>query len=72
VQSIKLPALVIWGLRDGMLPKSTPKRILKDLPHASFSPMPGSGHTPMRDDPEGFAGRVIDFMTASPDPRPAI
>ncbi|HUF09708.1 MAG TPA: alpha/beta hydrolase [Rhodothermales bacterium] len=63
VRSIKLPVLLIWGLKDRMLPRGTPKRVLRDLPQTKFVPIPGSGHTPMRDDPEGFSGHVIEFVS---------
>jgi pimeloyl-ACP methyl ester carboxylesterase len=62
VREIKQPVLLIWGLHDRMFPRGTPERILRDLPHASYAPMPRCGHSPMRDDPQGFADRVLDFI----------
>ena len=68
VRGIKLPVLLIWGLKDRMLPRGTPKRVLRDLPQTKFVPMPGSGHTPMRDDPERFSGHVIEFVSNQSGP----
>jgi len=62
VRAIRIPVQLIWGLKDRMLPRSTPKRILRDLPHAQYDPMPSSGHTPMRDEPEIFSRHLIDFI----------
>jgi pimeloyl-ACP methyl ester carboxylesterase len=62
VRGITLPVLLVWGLRDRMLPRGTPKRVLHDLPHAQYVPLPDSGHTPMRDEPGAFARHVVRFM----------
>ena len=66
VRGIKLPVLLIWGLKDRMLPRGTPKRVIRDLPQTKFVPMPESGHTPMRDDPERFAAHVLEFVSNEP------
>jgi pimeloyl-ACP methyl ester carboxylesterase len=68
VRSIKLPVLLIWGLKDRMLPRGTPKRVLRDLPQTKIILMPESGHTPMRDDPERFAGHVLEFVSNQSGP----
>jgi pimeloyl-ACP methyl ester carboxylesterase len=62
VQSIRLPTAVIWGLKDRMIPAGTPRRIQRDIPHAKVIEMPDSGHSPMYNEPERFAGHVADFM----------
>lgn len=62
IRKISVPTLVIWGLKDRMLPRGTAKRVLRDIPHADFEPLPDSGHTPMRDEPERFAELVSAFI----------
>lgn len=62
IRAIRSPVQLIWGEKDRMLPRSTPRRILRDLPHAEYVRMPDSGHAPMRDQPERFSRHVIDFI----------
>ncbi len=62
VRSIEMPTLVIWGRRDRMIPRRTPARISRDIPHALLVEMEESGHTPMHDDPAGFSRHVVSFL----------
>jgi len=62
VRAIQIPTLLVWGLKDRLLPKSTPRRVLRDIPHARFVAMPESGHTPFRDQPKLFAENVLQFV----------
>jgi len=62
VRAIQIPTLLIWGRKDRLLPKSTPRRVLRDIPHAKLVSMPGSGHAPFRDEPGLFAETVLRFV----------
>jgi pimeloyl-ACP methyl ester carboxylesterase len=56
-----LPALVLWGEGDGYLPVSYAE-VQKEFFQAQVHRLPGCGHWPMIDDPEGFAGLLVPFL----------
>ena len=60
-----VPALLVWGDADPILPPSTVGRILRDLPHADVGRLAGAGHAPMKDQPERFAEAVAAFLSTS-------
>ena len=62
LRRLTLPVLLIWGEDDPILPRSTVRRLLRDLPHTDVRRIPDAGHAPMKDQPERFAEAVSAFL----------
>lgn len=59
---ITAPTLVVWGADDPVLPVRTARRVLRDIPHAALSVIPGAGHAPMKDRPAALVETVVSFL----------
>ena len=57
-----VPALVVWGEDDPILPRSTALRVLRDLRSARLVTIPNAGHAPMKDDPDRTAEAILRFV----------
>jgi pimeloyl-ACP methyl ester carboxylesterase len=53
---LRVPVTIGWGTRDRLLIPRQAERARAMLPRARHVPLPGCGHIPMSDDPEGVAG----------------
>lgn len=60
------PVTVAWGTRDRLLIPRQARRAQAALPRARHVPLPGCGHVPMSDDPQGVAALLL---AASADER---
>ena len=58
------PALVVWGAQDPFIPVAQAERQRQTFPRAEVVILPGSGHWPYADDPEGVAAVVVPFLRA--------
>jgi pimeloyl-ACP methyl ester carboxylesterase len=54
-EEIEVPVTIGWGTRDRILIPRQAERARAALPRARHLPLPGCGHVPMSDDPEGVA-----------------
>jgi len=54
-----VPVTIGWGTRDRLLIPRQAERARAALPRARHVPLPGCGHIPMSDDPEGVAALVL-------------
>jgi pimeloyl-ACP methyl ester carboxylesterase len=54
-----VPVTIGWGTRDRLLVPRQAERARVALPHARHVPLPGCGHIPMSDDPEGVAALLL-------------
>ncbi len=57
-----LPTLIIWGDRDPLIPVHQGVRCHELITDSRLELFPGSGHYPYLDDPERFAGILLDFI----------
>ena len=57
-----IPALVVWGTRDRMIPARHATLAEKSLPGCRVELFEGAGHFPHLDEPERFAELVSEFM----------
>jgi len=48
---IKVPTLLLWGEKDGVIPIGNAATFLRDLPQASLVRLPNLGHVPFEEDP---------------------
>ena len=65
---IEAPTLLLWGERDGMIPISNADDYLQHLPNATLVRLPGLGHLPFEEDPEGSLPPVESFLSAVNSP----
>jgi pimeloyl-ACP methyl ester carboxylesterase len=56
---LRAPVTVGWGTRDRLLIPRQAERARALLPQARHVPLPGCGHIPMSDDPDGVAALLL-------------
>jgi len=59
---IKVPTLVLWGDRDGVVKPDYGRAYAELIPGARFELIDGAGHHPELEQPERFAERVTAFL----------
>ncbi len=62
IAALKVPALIVWGEQDLLLPISLGQELHAALPHATFVAVPGCGHRPMLAHPQLLSTIVMDFL----------
>jgi 3-oxoadipate enol-lactonase len=62
VESLRVPALVIWGSRDEITPRELSEELARKLPLARFHIIRGAGHVAMVDARDEFNKTVADFI----------
>lgn len=62
--SLKLPVLVMWGERDGLIPLSSGKLMASLIPGAALIVYPGIGHIPMEEAAQRSAGDLAAWLAA--------
>ncbi len=61
---LRLPTLVIAGDRDGATPPDLVRELAELIPGARFELMRGTGHLPCVEDPNTYAGHLVDFLAS--------
>ncbi|MEV6212448.1 alpha/beta hydrolase [Kitasatospora sp. NPDC051914] len=67
LDGITAPALVVWGDRDGILPRADQERLAAALPHSELLVHEGSGHVVYWEDPARTAADLAAFVSACGD-----
>lgn len=62
VEDIRVPALVIHGREDAIVPHKNGEVLARRLPGAQFVSLPGVGHLPYLEDVEGFTRLAREFL----------
>ena len=66
--ALHMPALVLWGEDDALVPASVGRILADALPHAHFHTLPGCGHLPTLEQPQQatvlFAGFLQDELAS--------
>ncbi|GAC1421999.1 MAG: alpha/beta hydrolase [Ktedonobacteraceae bacterium] len=62
IATLTMPALIIWGEHDVLVPISLGYELRDALPHAVFVPISNSGHRPMLAQPALMSGVVLAFL----------
>jgi pimeloyl-ACP methyl ester carboxylesterase len=57
-----MPMLIVWGEDDPLIPVSHAHRVHEIIPASRLEIFSGAGHYPYLDDPERFAGILLDFI----------
>ncbi len=63
LQALTVPALLLWGSRDRLIPPSEGKRLAAVTP-AELQVLPGLGHCPHDEDPDTVNRAIADWLTA--------
>lgn len=57
-----MPALVVWGRQDALIPLAYAERLQGELPNARLVVLDGCGHVPIADCPEEFDRVLLEFL----------
>jgi pimeloyl-ACP methyl ester carboxylesterase len=60
--ALTMPALVLWGADDALVPVGVGKALADHLPHAHFHVLPACGHLPTLEKPEESAALFTEFL----------
>ncbi len=61
--ALRMPALVLWGADDALVPVAVGKAMSHALPHAHFHVLPACGHLPTLEKPEESAALFTEFLS---------
>lgn len=61
-KNVKVPVLLVWGENDKVVPVSDMKKIVKIIPHATFSVVKDAGHKLPYEKPEAFVKAIRQFL----------
>lgn len=59
---LRMPTLLVWGERDGVVPHYHAQRALERLPHGCLHLIADCGHLPQVEEPAEFAHTVLGFL----------
>jgi pimeloyl-ACP methyl ester carboxylesterase len=62
-----MPALIVWGENDRMVPPAHARAYADELPDAALQLVAGAGHAVHLEQPERVAGAVLAFRDRHPD-----
>lgn len=60
--ALDMPALVIWGRHDSVVPLRTGEELSRKLPRAAWVVIEHAGHLPMEEQPDAFAAALWKFL----------
>jgi pimeloyl-ACP methyl ester carboxylesterase len=73
-QAVTCPSLVVWGMRDRILPPSTGRVLVSKIPDSRLVLLDAVGHCPMIEAPDDFTELIANFardpMHGRPDGEP--
>lgn len=62
LDQITIPALVVWGAEDQLVPLADGQDYAAKIPHAKLVVVPESGHSPAAEHPDEFVAAVNAFL----------
>ena len=62
LETLALPALVVWGAEDHLIRVEAGRRAARRLPAAQFVTIPRCGHLPMEERPAELLGLMVPFL----------
>ena len=65
---IEAPTLIMWGMKDTVIPFAFASRLAEAIPHANTAYYEDVGHIPMEEIPARSAADVATFMASLPEP----
>lgn len=64
IPTLRVPTLVLWGGRDGLIPPSAGERFHREIAGSRLVVFPTLGHVPHEEDPAGTLAPVRAFLDA--------
>lgn len=64
--TLHMPAMVLWGKEDAIVPVSIGRGLADDLPHAHFHVLNDCGHLPTLEKPAESAALFMEFLAHEP------
>ena len=65
LKKITAPTLLLWGEKDRMIPIANAADYLGAMPNAKLVTLPGLGHVPFEESPEGSIGALLGFLSVA-------
>ena len=62
MRALTAPTLVVWGDRDGIVPREHADRVAAAIPGATLRWLEGCGHTPPEEQPEALAALLREHL----------
>lgn len=62
IATLRLPTLIMWGGRDGLIPPDHAGRFARDIAGSRIALFPELGHVPQEEDPAGTAASAAAFL----------
>jgi len=62
LNKIKAPTLIVWGNKDGIIPRSEQETLLKRITGSRLVVYPGAGHALYWEEPAHFASDIVVFI----------
>ena len=62
IRQIRVPALLLWGERDPLVPLAYAKQMNELIPGSRLVVVPDAGHIPMWENPEFFNRELLEFL----------
>jgi pimeloyl-ACP methyl ester carboxylesterase len=59
---VKIPTLIVWGERDGVVPVPHGRVYQAEIADAEFALVPACGHLPPLEQPEAFTATVLTYL----------
>ncbi|MBI5270467.1 MAG: alpha/beta fold hydrolase [Burkholderiales bacterium] len=59
---LAMPALILWGGRDRLIPPATAQQFTRDIPGSRLVVLPALGHVPQEEDPATSVQPVKEFL----------
>ena len=69
IAELKLPTLIIWGRRDGLIPPENAERFHRDIAGSTMVIFDDLGHMPQEEQPARTVAVVREFLQLPAPPR---
>ena len=62
VDEIAAPTLILWGEKDGVVPREVADRYAAAIPNATLVTLPDAGHSPQLEKPQEVGHAITEFL----------
>lgn len=62
LNEIKSPTLIVWGEKDGVIPRTDQEILLNSIPNSRLVVYPNTGHVVYWEEPARFASDIVAFI----------
>jgi pimeloyl-ACP methyl ester carboxylesterase len=69
IARIRVPTLILWGMRDRLIPPDNADRFARDIAGSRVLRFDALGHVPHEEDPAATVAPVLAFLGGRNDPQ---